>query len=65
MSPLVWIVTAFVVLAVLDYMIFNTRTHRPCKGTGWLRSPISGAMRRCYCDGGKRPRWGLGRRRRE
>lgn len=60
MSPLGWVVVAVVVAVVLEYLIFDTRRHRPCGGTGWLRSPLTGAMRRCWCDHGKRKRYGRG-----
>lgn len=60
MSPTGWLITIVVGVIVLEYLIFDTRTHRPCGGTGWIKSPLTGAMRRCWCDNGKRPRYGRG-----
>jgi hypothetical protein len=59
-GPGTLLVVALVVLAVylLDCAIWPRVKHRACGGTGRLTSPMSGAERDCWCDRGRRRRWG-------
>lgn len=58
MSALGWLAVAVAAVYLLDVALFPVRRHRVCRGTGWLRSPLTGAQRECDgCDGGRRLRW--------